>query len=85
VDPETKKLLEETHSLTVENNRMLKSLHSSMRTRRIMSIIYWVFIIGSAIGAWYFIQPYVDQIANAYGGAKSNLDSIGEFFKSFNK
>ena len=53
-----------------------------MRISRIMSIAYWVLIIGSAVGAYYFIQPYIDQLMGIYGGAKSNLDSVGSLLNN---
>ena len=79
MDPESKKLLENTLALTEENNQMLHSMKRSMRLGRIMSILYWVFIIGSAIGAYYLIQPYIDQLKGVYSGAGDVLDN----FKSF--
>ena len=78
MDPESKELLEQTLKLEEENNEILRALRRSMRTARIMSLIYWVFIIGSAIGAYYFIQPYVDQLTNFYGGASDVLKSFSQ-------
>jgi hypothetical protein len=77
VDPESKKLLEETLNLAQENNKMLHSLQRSMRMSRILSVVYWVFILGSAIGAYYLIQPYVDQLIGIYGGASDIINSFG--------
>ncbi|OGI76149.1 hypothetical protein A3C67_01950 [Candidatus Nomurabacteria bacterium RIFCSPHIGHO2_02_FULL_42_19] len=79
MDPESKKLLENTFALTEENNKMLHAMKRSMRLARIMSMLYWVFIIGSAIGAYYLIQPYIDQLKGVYNGAGDVLDN----FKSF--
>ena len=77
MDPESKKLLEETLTLAQENNKMLHSLQRSMRMARILSVVYWVFILGSAIGAYYLIQPYVDQLIGIYGGASDMINSFG--------
>lgn len=85
MDSESKKLLEDTFALAEENNKMLRSVVQSMRISRIMSIVYWVFIIGSAVGAYYFIQPYVDQLISVYGGAKSDLDNFGSLFDNLNR
>jgi Trk-type K+ transport system membrane component len=74
--PEEKELLERAVELSEENNDLLRSMHRSMKIARIMSIVYWVFIIGSAVGAFYLIQPYVDGIISAYGNASTNLNSI---------
>ncbi|MFA6257849.1 MAG: hypothetical protein WC671_02450 [Candidatus Paceibacterota bacterium] len=85
MDPESKKLLEDTFALAQENNKMLRSVSRSIRISRIMSIIYWALVIGSAVGAYYFIQPYIDQLIGVYSGAKSNLDSFGSLLDNLNK
>jgi hypothetical protein len=71
MDEETKKLLEETFALAKENNGILHSLRRSMRMARFMSLLYWVFIIGSALGAYYFLQPYVDQLKSIYSSTSN--------------
>ncbi|MBY0376596.1 hypothetical protein K2P96_01325 [Patescibacteria group bacterium] len=73
MDPESKKLLEDTARLAQENNQILHSMRRSMRWARVMSLLYWVFIIGSAVGAYYFIQPYLDQVIKLYDGASTTL------------
>lgn len=75
MDPQSKKLLEDTFALVEENNKLLQGMRRSLRNQRILSIIYWVFIIGSAVGAYYFIQPYVDQLIALYRNA-------GDVFKN---
>ncbi len=83
--PEEKELLNKSVELGEENNKMLRDMRRSQRISRIISIVYWVFIIGSAVGAYYFIQPYVDQLSSMYGGAKSNFDSVNNFLKNLKK
>ncbi len=87
MQPDEKALLRRTVELEEENNTMLRSIQRSMRLARFMSIIYWVFIIGSAIGAYYLIQPYIDGITGAYTGTKdtvnSNFYSVLESFKDY--
>jgi hypothetical protein len=82
MDPAEKELLKRAVLLGEENNNMLRAIRRSLRFSRIMSILYWVFIIGSAIGAFYLIQPYVDTISSMYGGAKSSLGA-GSSFQAF--
>ncbi|MBI5139123.1 hypothetical protein HZA26_00730 [Candidatus Nomurabacteria bacterium] len=79
MDPESKKLLQDTFNIAQENNQMLRALKRSMQMARVMSILYWVFIIGSAVGAYYLIQPYVDQMMSVYEGAGEVLDNIKSF------
>ena len=85
MDPESKKLLEETYSLTAENNRMLHSMKRSMLWSRIMSVLYWILIIGISVGAFYYIQPYLNQAMDIYNSAKGDLNNVGSLLKNFQK
>ncbi len=76
MDPESKKLLLDTLALTKENNDILHAMKRSLRIQRVMTFIYWFFIIGSAVGAYYIIQPYIDQLISVYSGAGDVLDSL---------
>ena len=78
MDDESKKLLESTYELAKENNNLLHSMRRSMRIQRAMSYVYWTFIILTAIGAYYFIQPYVEQLIDAYGSSSDILKSFGQ-------
>jgi len=66
MDPESKKLLENIYSLEYENNKMLRSMKRSMVWGQIMSVVYWLIIIGVSIGAFYFLQPYINKMLNLY-------------------
>ena len=74
--PEDRKLLEDTFHVAEENNNILREMQRAQKLARLMTIIYWVFIIGSAVGAYYIIQPYVDQLVGAYTGAADTLRSL---------
>jgi hypothetical protein len=75
-DSETHKLLKETFELSKDNNKMLKRLQSNMRWGRFIHSLYWIIIIGSAFGAYYFVQPYIDQLLQVYSGVQNIGDSI---------
>jgi hypothetical protein len=75
MDPESKNLLEETLELEQENNKMLRSVKRSMLWSRIMTIVYWIIIIGISFGAFLFLQPYFNRLMSAYG-------SLGNIFKN---
>lgn len=83
MSPEERKLLEKNLELAEENNKMLRSMRRSQRISGIIRAIYWLLILGSAIGAYYYIQPYLDQIMGIYSGAKSNLDSVNNILENF--
>ncbi len=80
--PEERDLLQRSVDLAEENNDMLRALRRHMRISRIMSVLYWVVIIGSAVGAYYFISPYLEFMAAAYGDAR---DSVGGGITNINE
>jgi uncharacterized membrane protein len=76
MSPEERELLDRSVALTEENNKMLHGMKRSMFWSRVMSVIYWLFIIGISIGAFYFMQPYIDQITKLYGQASTVLKTV---------
>jgi hypothetical protein len=80
--PEEKELLKRAVAIGEENNDILRSMQRSQRLASIARWIYWIFIIGSAVGAYYLIQPYINAITGAAGGAKSSWSDI---LNSFNQ
>ena len=84
MSPEEKELFKRSIALAEENNDILRSMQRSMRFQRIMSILYWLFIIGSAVGAYYLIQPYIQAISGAYSGAKTGIsDNVSGILDTF--
>ncbi|MCC6198792.1 hypothetical protein IT401_01075 [Candidatus Nomurabacteria bacterium] len=46
---------------------------------------YWIFIILLALGAFYFLQPAIEQLKSVYGsfgGNEQQLDSLFDQFKN---
>ena len=81
MSPEERELFKRSIALAEENNDILRAMQRSQRLAHLMSIVYWIFIIGTAIGAYYFIQPYLQQIIDVYGGAKSGLNGFLDNYK----
>ncbi len=81
MQPEEKEMLKKTLELAQENNKMLHSIRRSMVWGRVMRIVYWVVIIGAAIGIYYYIEPYLDSAVNAYGSVKGDIRSFSDLFK----
>jgi hypothetical protein len=75
--PEERSLLERTYQLAEENNQILTSMRRRGRLGLIFRICYWVIIIGISIGAFYFIQPYVDFL-RGLGGSPDSQTSYGQ-------
>jgi uncharacterized membrane protein len=64
--PEERKLLEETHEMVLENTKVLNGLQRANRFSLAFRFVYWTIIIGSSIGAYYLIQPYIETLKDAY-------------------
>lgn len=74
---------QELYELVEENNQMLKKMRRNMRISSIFRIVYWAAIIGSAVGLYYYLQPFVeigrqniDQIQSAIQGIRDAADSL---------
>lgn len=74
--PEERNLLTETARLTKENNEILKSIRRSSRIGAAFKFFYWIIIIGLSFGAYFFIQPYIDQLTKVYSGFQSDVGTI---------
>jgi hypothetical protein len=80
MDPESKQLLEKTYSLVEENNSLLRKMRRAQRIASFMRAFYWLVIIGISIGAFYFLQPYIDQVekfAKDSGATITQLKNLG--------
>jgi len=76
VDAKEKKLLKETAELARENQKLIKKVRRAQLWGRAFRIIYWVIILGVTFGAYYFIQPFVEQFLNIYEGISGGIDSV---------
>ena len=81
MQPEEKEMLKKALELSQENNQMLHSIRRGMFWGRVARTIYWIVIIGVAIGAYYYIAPYIDSAVGAYGNVKVDLKDFGNLFK----
>ena len=80
MQPEEREMLKKTLELAQENNNILHSIHRSMVWGRIIRTIYWVMVIGAAVGTYYYIAPYIDSAVSAYGNVKGDLKSFVDLF-----
>ena len=81
--PEEKELLNRIAKTVDENNHMLRKIRSSMRWASVFRWIYWVLIIGTAIGAFVFIQPYLNAIMERYSQVQTGTSNFQNFIKSY--
>jgi len=45
--------------------------------------LYWIFIILLGLGAFYFVQPYFDQLKTTYEAIGGNGQQFDEFLNQF--
>ncbi|KKQ77943.1 MAG: hypothetical protein A3A96_04180 [Candidatus Zambryskibacteria bacterium RIFCSPLOWO2_01_FULL_39_39] len=81
MQPEEREMLKKTLELAEDNNKMLSSIRRGMFWGRIMRVVYWVILVGAAIGVYYYIEPYIDSAVGAYGDVKGDLKNFGDLFK----
>ena len=74
--PEERQILIQTHRMVEENSKLLRKMHRAALFGRIFHIMYWVIIIGLSVGAYYFVQPYVEQVQDVYGGLKGDVENV---------
>ena len=68
--------LQEVEQLARDNNRILHKLLAHQRYSTIISVLKWLLIIGTALGAYYAIQPYLDGALKAYQDLGVNVAPI---------
>lgn len=76
--PEERELLHRAVALGEANNEILRGLQRNQRLSRFLSVLYWLIIIGTAVGAFYFAKPYIQQVEGLYGGAQNVLDQFNQ-------
>jgi hypothetical protein len=54
--------LEEIYKLVHENNTILHKMQTRDRIAYIFRVIYWLIIVGSLAGAYYYVRPFFDSI-----------------------
>lgn len=77
-------MLKKTLAISEENNKMLRSIYRAQRWGRVWKITYWVAVVALAFGAYYYIQPYVDQLLEVYGGLSGQVENAGSIGERLN-
>lgn len=71
--------ISEIETKVSDNNRILRKLLAHQRYLTLISVLKWVLIVGTALGAYYFLQPYIDQILLIYKDLGPILNPVGNF------
>lgn len=85
MDTDQLKRLEKLERVTFENNTLLHEIHRSMRLSQYMTILYWIVLIGGAIGLYTFAKPFVDKTMDTYNQVQQVTKKIDTFSGSLFK
>lgn len=78
MDPESKKLLESTLSLTEENNEMLHKIRGVQKRETLWRVLRLFIIVGIAFGAFYFLEPYLNKVMDLYSSVTGMQQKISD-------
>lgn len=67
---------ERLEKLVEDNHRMLKDLHRSMRISRFFTILYWAAIIAIGLGAYYYVQPFIEPFLKTGQSVFQNIKDV---------
>ncbi|HQV64827.1 MAG TPA: hypothetical protein PKZ56_01180 [Candidatus Paceibacterota bacterium] len=76
MDDSTKKLLNETYRISQENQALLKKIDRRQRYSIYWRALLFIAAVASALGVYYYFQPYVDQVVDIYDQAQSTFSSF---------
>ena len=76
MDDSTKKLLNETYRISQENHILLKKIDRRQRYSTYWRVFLFILAVGSALGVYYYFQPYVDQVIDILGLMGDAVDNI---------
>ena len=74
--PDERELLTQSIKIAEENNKMLRSMRRSARFSSFLRVVYWVIILVTAFGSYYFLQPYLNAIIKSYNGMQQNVELV---------
>jgi hypothetical protein len=85
MDFHDKEFFDRLMSLTEENNRMLKRIRRATFWNGIIRAVYWIVLLGISIGAYYYVQPYLEQLIATYKAVQTSTAEIQGFVNPFSR
>ena len=68
--------LEEVYAMTMENNKMLRSMKRQQTFANIFRLLYWIVIIISLGGVYYYVRPIVDAFTTNGGKIEESINQF---------
>ena len=76
VTPEESKKLDEVYELTRENHDMLKKVRRVQKNAMLIRVLYWFVIVAMALGAFYYIKPYIENLISVYTNTTDTFSNL---------
>lgn len=70
------KKFEQLRRTVEENHKMLKQVRSVQRRAWWGSMLKWVVIVAVSLGAYYIVQPFVENLNNAYESVIQSVEEV---------
>ena len=67
------RMLKEMYRVNRENHEYLRKIDQRQRYGVYWKFFWFAIVLGSALGIYYFVQPYVDQAVNFYDQFETSL------------
>ncbi len=84
MDHDMREEVHETLELAQENNRILRSIQRARRWGIAFSILKWVIIIGSSVGLYYYFEPQINSVMDAWDLAAGMIESTKSQLNAIN-
>jgi len=81
MENEIKKLLIENLEIAKENKEYLRKIDRRQRVSTYWKVFLFILTIGSALGLYYFLDPYIQTLSDSYGQIKNQIQSFNNFGK----
>ncbi|MFA5931967.1 MAG: hypothetical protein WC793_01145 [Candidatus Paceibacterota bacterium] len=78
MDPESKKLLEDTYALAEENNKMLHKIRNVQKWATFWSGLKVLIVIGIALGSFYFLEPYMNKAISLWDSISGTQQKLND-------
>ena len=82
MEQEDRERLKRILELTEKNHKMVRKMYSTMRWGNLLKVVYWIVIVGVAVGAFYFLQPFLQSVQQTYKDLQVGVDGIRGTFST---
>jgi len=79
MDDELLGAIKEVKALAEDNNKILHGMRRNARIARVWRIFYWLIILGTGVASYYYLQPYINSMTQAYKNIQAAQDKVGSF------